>query len=430
MRHFSITIFAIYISIAMASNSLAQTDSPVANQLKELLFDLPDVRFEQIEEVAESTTFMLNVKQPVDHNDETKGFFFQRVLLVHRSFESAVVMNTNGYTLESNPMELFELLEANSISVEHRYFGPSSPSPKDWDYLTIQQAAADYHRIRELLGEIYKGKWVATGISKGGETCSYYKYFYPEDVDLCIPYVAPFPNGLKDQRFYKFLDNVGTEECREKMFQYQNAILENKEDLVPMFTYYLKGRGAKVDLIGGPEAALELIVMEYPFSFWQTGKRCEDIPGADATDEELLDHLIDSGDYWYLLDDSTTSLAAHYYQHATQFGYYGYRAERFGDLIKHWDGEPSACFFPYAKDLEFDGSLRKNLTRWMQTEASDMLFIYGETDTWTVAQADTGENQNVAKFILEGKHHGTARIRLAEKSVRDEIMKVVADALK
>lgn len=399
-------------------------------QLEQLLYDLPDIRFERVKDVGGFPAFMLNVKQNLNHQDDSSTHFYQRVLLVHRGFKNLNVMNTNGYTLERNPHELSELLDANFISVEHRFFGPSTPKDRDWDFLTIQQAAEDYHHIRGLLGQIYKSPWVATGISKGGETCTYYRYFFPEDVCLTVPYVAPFPIGLKDQRFYEFLDNMGSEECRKKIFDYQKAVLENKKTLVPMLKYYLKGRNASVDLIGGPEAALELFVLEYPFSFWQSGKKCDNVPPADSDPETLLNHLIDSGDFWYLLDSATENLAAHYYQHATQFGYYGYRTERFGDLISQWQGEPSACFFPYEKNLPFDPSLRKTLIEWLQSDAKDIVFLYGETDTWTVAQAELGDNENVKKFILPGKHHGNARIQQADPTMRDEILESVRSRIK
>ena len=416
---------ATFLSAQDASQSISEV-----SQLEQLLYDLPDIRFERVKDVDGFPAFMLNVKQKINHTDDSSDHFYQRVLLVHRGFKNLNVMNTNGYTLERNPHELSQILDANFISVEHRFFGPSTPKDRDWDFLTIQQAAADYHHIRGLLGKIYGNAWIATGISKGGETCTYYRYYFPDDVALTVPYVAPFPIGLKDQRFYEFLDNMGTEECRQKIFDYQKAVLKNKKTLVPLLKYYLKGRNASVELIGGTEAALELFILEYPFSFWQSGKKCENVPSADSDPETLLNHLIDSGDFWYLLDSATENLAAHYYQHATQYGYYGYRTERFGDLISQWQGEPSACFFPYEKDLPFDPSLRKTLIDWLQKDAKDLIFLYGETDTWTVAQAELGDNTNVQKFILPGKHHGNARIKQAAPAMRDEILDSIRSRIK
>ena len=423
-----IKLFFLWYLANSATFLMAQDESLAQSQVPDLeqrLFDLPDVRFERVKDVGEYPAFMLNIKQSLNHEKADGTYFYQRVLLVHRGFDKLNVMNTNGYTLERRPHELTELLDANYISVEHRFFGPSTPTERDWDFLTIQQAAGDYHHVRELLGRIYHRPWISTGISKGGETCTYYRYYFPDDVVLTVPYVAPFPIGLKDPRFYEFLDTMGTPECRKKILDYQTAVLKNKATLVPLLKYYLKGRNATVDLIGGPEAALELFILEYPFSFWQSGKQCKNVPAADSPPEKLLDHLIDSGDFWYLLDSATENLAAHYYQHATQFGYYGYRTERFGDLISQWKGEPSACFFPYEKDLPFDEGLRHELIDWLKSDAEDLVFIYGETDTWTVAQAELGDNPKVKKFILPGKHHGNARIKQAESPMAKQIMEQI-----
>ncbi|MCH2180065.1 MAG: hypothetical protein MK106_14805 [Mariniblastus sp.] len=432
---FLLSVCFVYLSLSVsnvdAQKPFVYEPPGEVKQLEIDLFDLPDVQFERVMNQGEWPAFLLKIRQPLDHQDKTKGYFYQRVLLVHRGFGNKVVINTNGYGLEANAGELSNILNANFVSVEHRFFGPSTPKEKDWKYLTIEQAAADYHHIRKLLGQIYKSHWISTGISKGGETATYYRFFYPDDVALSVPYVAPFPIGLKDQRFYPFFETVGTKECRDKIEAFQQAVLENKAAILPRLKYYLKGKGSQVELIGGVEAALELFVLEYPFSFWQSGKDCNMIPSSDATPEELLNYLIDGGDYWYLLDESTEKLAAHYYQHATQLGYYGYQTDRFGDLIKKWNGEPSACFFPYEKDLEFDPSIRNDVIDWLQTDAEGLVFIYGGVDTWTVAQAELGQNQKVYKYILPGKHHGNARIRFAEpdmkRNIIDRIQRSVAE---
>ena len=101
--------------------------------------------------------------------------------------------------------------------MEHRYFGESMPDSLNYNYLNLKQATADLHHIRQLFGQIYTGKWVSTGVSKGGATTIFYRYFYPEDVDASVPYVAPVNREQEDQRLYRFLDTIGTDQCREKI---------------------------------------------------------------------------------------------------------------------------------------------------------------------------------------------------------------------
>ena len=128
------------------------------------------------------------VNQQLDWDDASEGAFGQRVIIKHRGFDRPTVMVTEGYgaAYALNPNyqeELSTLLEANLVFVEHRYFLESTPQPCDWSHLTVKNSAGDYHHIRNLLREVYPGKWFTTGISKGGQTTMFYRSFYPNDVD-------------------------------------------------------------------------------------------------------------------------------------------------------------------------------------------------------------------------------------------------------
>ncbi|RLD76477.1 MAG: peptidase, partial [Bacteroidetes bacterium] len=129
-------------------------------------------------------SFKLMIEQPLDHNKPNGEKFMQKVYLSHLDLNRPVVFSINGYNVNNNRIsELSNFINANQIYVEHRFFGESKPGNYDWNYLNIEQAAADHHRIIQLLKKIYKGKWVSTGISKGGQATIYHRYFYPEDVD-------------------------------------------------------------------------------------------------------------------------------------------------------------------------------------------------------------------------------------------------------
>ena len=73
--------------------------------------------------------------------------------------------------------------------------------------------------------------------------------------------------------------------------------------------------------------------------------------------------------------------------------------------------------------------MREKLTEWFKSDADNIVFIYGETDTWTVAQAETGDNKKLQKFILAGKHHGNARIKEASDVTQKEIMDAIKKML-
>ena len=102
--------------------------------------------------------------------------------------------------------------------MEYRFFTPSRPKPADWSKLDIWQAASDQHRIFKALKKIYGKNWLATGGSKGGMTATYYRRFYPNDMDGTVAYVAP--NDVRndeDSAYDDFFEKVGTTECRDRL---------------------------------------------------------------------------------------------------------------------------------------------------------------------------------------------------------------------
>ena len=54
------------------------------------------------------------------------------------------------------------------------------------------------------------------GISKGGQTTIFHRYFYPADVDISVPYVAPLNLEYVDPRLDKFLNRVLIRSGREE----------------------------------------------------------------------------------------------------------------------------------------------------------------------------------------------------------------------
>ena len=166
-----------------------------------------------LESTRFSEKYVTYFTQPLDHRRPEKGSFRQRVIVSHVGFDRPTVIVTEGYgaAYALNPKyreELSELLDANMIFVEYRYFLESTPEPKDWQYLTAENSADDLHAVRNAFKSIYPGKWIATGISKGGQTTLLYRTFYPDDVDISVPYVAPLCYGAEDGRHEPFLRKV------------------------------------------------------------------------------------------------------------------------------------------------------------------------------------------------------------------------------
>ncbi len=407
--------------------------TPIESQnLEDLLFELPDVIFKKINtNDGYEQTYELQIKQPIDHSEPANGYFYQKVYLSHKGFKKPTVIITQGYDRKSSSIyEISKLLDANQIDVEHRYFGDSKPDSLDYNYLNLKQASADLHHINQLFKKIYKGKWISTGISKGGATTVFYRYFYPNDVDLSVPYVAPINNAYEDERIYHFLNTTGSDECRNDIISYQRKLLQNRDKFLPLLNYYSKGAGAEYTYLSIDEA-FEYAVLEYSFSFWQSGISCNDIPDSTDSLNEMLDHFIAVSNITFFSDAIIAKYGSHYYQSAEEMGYYGYETNNFKDLLMALPLEPypSAALTPNKINVTFDDTLLKGVNKWLKSNTNKFIYINGAADTWSSTAVPPIKNENSVWFFMDGKHHYNARIRNMDKQDYDKIVNTLENWL-
>lgn len=419
----TIALFLIY------TTTFAQ---PPLNNILFDLYELPDVAFEAIATPAGfEDAYELRIKQPIDHNNPEKGYFYQRAFLTHQNKVFPTVLVTEGYERTSNGVnELTRLLNANQIIVEHRYFGESQPAGHSYDYLNLEQATADLHRIREIFGKLYDGQWISTGISKGGQTTLYYRYFYPDDVDVSVPYVAPINLELEDPRIYAFLDTIGSDVCRKNIFEVQKRLLKNRKKVLPLLKWYSKGADMHFEYLG-LEEAFEYAVLEYPFSFWQMGGSCETIPDKSADLETTLQHFMNVVGLYLHSDAGVTQYGSHYYQAATEMGYYGFETEEFKGLLEKLptDRNPHAAFLPHDMEVSFDGRQAKKAYDWLTTKAEKIVYINGAVDTWSATAIPETRGLDCLWFFMEGEDHGGARIRNMNEDQRKLLIKKLEEWL-
>ena len=396
------------ILFLMSMITFAQTDK---QRLERELFNMPNVSFTDVSKSGDPyLTYDLMVKQPLDHQHPEKGYFSQWVQLRHKGFDKPVVMETHGYEMSRGRNEVEKILDANNIGVEYRYFGKSVPDSVQWEYLTIEQATADLHFVNQLFKQLYPGKWFSTGISKGGQTTLYYKYFFPGDVDVAIPYVAPIDNAQEDKRIYTFLDTIGKPDCRQKIFEFQKFLLMNEEKALEKMKWYAEGAKLKFSYTGNIAKAYEFTILEYPFAFWQWGRSCDSIPTNKSLDT-YLSELLKTSKLSFFSDAEMKKYASHYYQ-AQETGYYSYNIEPLRKYIKQFSTNPSAIFAPKsAQSKSFDNDLYQNFQKWLDANGNNILYIYGGIDTWSAARVHVSDQVNSKSFLIPGAHHGSARIK-------------------
>lgn len=401
-------------------------------EISEKLSNLPELAYKEIPSPRSyKKSFELSIKQPINHFDSTDGFFYQKLFLSHIDFSKPVIFVFDGYDAKWNRLfELSKFLKGNQIYVEHRCFGKSMPDSLIYRHLTMEQVTADLHHIKQVFGELYKSKWIGTGISKGGQTALYYQYFYPDDIDVTVSYVPPLTLGKEDFRIYEFLKTVGNEDCRNKIENFQRLLLNKRKSLIPLLKQYYNNKNISFTYLDFEEA-YEYSVMEFDFYYWQWGGRCGAIPNGESSNKKIFKYFISIDPMTMFSDNHMNRYFSHYYQAATELGYYGYETKKFSNLLELLpkDRNPMATFLPKGMQASFNSSISNKVFNWANNEGEKIVYIYGENDTWSACAVNPSQNLESLSFMIAGKHHGNARISSMKKKDRQMLVSKLEDWL-
>jgi hypothetical protein len=411
----------IALALAACGDSVEPPpDAPgEATELLGKLRALPSVN--DAEERPTSTAgyhyIVLHFIQPVDHADPASPTFVQEVSLLHKDEAAPLIVHTSGYWdyyLDS-PVELTQLLDANQISIEHRYFGDSRPENPDWSKLTIDQMADDEHVIVSELRTIYTGKALSTGGSKGGMTAMFYRRFFPDDVDGTVPYVAPISFGAPDTRYNAFFDTVGTDDCRQavrdaatEMLAHRRAAMEQRAQAQATDNGYQYTR-----VLLGP--AVESAIESLEWSFWQYYgvTVCAQVPGTAATDDQLwkfLDEISPPSDND---DEQIGAFDAYYYQAYFQLGYPDTAVPYLTAYLMYTDADYIHTL-PTAEPTYDMGAAMHDIDDFVQHQGDKLLFVYGQWDPWSGGKFTLGGATDSLELVQAQGTHNSHLTRLAQ----------------
>lgn len=360
-----------------------------------------------------NTSYKIMVRQPLDYADTTLGFFLQRVFIGDKGKENTVLLITEGYGADrgANPRfinELSPMLNSNQIFVEHRYFGESWPDSVNWDFLQVKNVAEDHHAIVQMFKKYYSGKWVNTGISKGGQTAVYHRTFFPNDVDVTLAYVGPLNFGVEDGRHEPFIRKIpGTAEQRKKIEDFQLAILKNRDKVMPMLKEYIAEE--KYTFRIPDHEVLDFCVLEYPFALWQWGRMVNQIPSTDLGVDSLFNHLIKVSDPSYFSLEGMEGIKTFFVQAARELGYYGYDTKSLKKYlsIKNAKAYLNRIFLPEDLNIEYKKETARKVKKFIKKTDAKILFIYGQFDPWSASAFDVPDKPNFLKIVKPGGSHST-----------------------
>ena len=211
-------------------------------------------------------TYVIFFHQPLEHANPGLGQFPMRALItVNTNNDPTTAVNhfyCTGYSINYDCIfrhpdstflaeakmcssEISHRYNANFIQIEHRYFQFSAPYQcwTNLDYLRADEAAEDFHNLAEALKKVLKGKWVMSGVSKGGITTLLQHAFYPNDMDIYVPYSAPFFRTDRDTVMQEYWYTHGWDQelldwfmsVRRAAFEGAPALKKSTNTIWPIF---------------------------------------------------------------------------------------------------------------------------------------------------------------------------------------------------
>ncbi|MEU7634688.1 S28 family serine protease [Streptomyces sp. NPDC039016] len=410
-------LLALAVLISAASVSApagaATAAGPDGTDIKDRILAIPGMRLIEEKPVDGYRYFVLTYTQPVDHRHPEKGTFQQRLTLLHKSVDRPTVFFTSGYNVSTTPSrsEPTKIIDGNQVSLEYRYFTPSRPAPADWKKLDIQQAATDQHRIFQALHALYPKNWIATGGSKGGMTATYYRRFFPQDMNGTVAYVAPNNTDRDDTAAYdRFFATVGTPECRAAVGKVEREALLRRDEMVNRYEKWAGEHQRTFTLIGNADRAYEVLVTDLVFGFWQyqpATTACAELPAPTASTDALWTWIDKVGGFDSYTDQGMEKYQPYYYQAGTQLGEPKYHYPNLRGLLRYPGINNSRSFVPREIPMRFDRRAMPDVDRWVRHHATRMMFVNGQFDPWSAKHFELGRGaRDSYLFTVPGGNHG------------------------
>ncbi|MBQ6001588.1 MAG: hypothetical protein IJL18_01880 [Synergistaceae bacterium] len=409
--------------------------------------------------------YLVTFVQYLDWNNPDLGTFTQRVEIGFKGYDNVNVMYVSGYELTEDSFEkdddheISKMYNGNYISVEYRFFSKSKPkglssdSTALWEYLTDENASNDFHNIIEQLKEILPGRWVFTGTSKGGQATNVFAYYFPDDVDAYVSYVAPFCNGIDDDRAFDAIYNtIGNErygetkakEYRDLMLDFQVEAIKNRDYLQPIVIS--KDYSANKHPLAAASFDFEGKIVNLVLGVWQYDQnfasfdevmkitpRNDDLSTPDVKEnQKFVDGLLGLIRKYDDYDDVELGFP-YTVQAATENGNYGFYLQPLRDelakkgLSTYFTAETERNYVALSgftqeqiDTFKFNPAMRNKMLEWTETNTSNVIMIYGDSDPWYFMRLPETDNPNIHVFISSKEAH-EAGIKNMEEELNTEI---------
>ena len=434
------------------------------------------------------TTYEIVFQRPIDHNDASAGTFEQHVRLFYSESSAINVIDTDGYMLVDLPATAYNEFFTeeftsrysipNIIQIEYRFFGSSEPAGLDinstdlWSYLTMEQAASDFHSIIQKISSVLTGKRIWTGTSKGGLTTSYQCYFQEQhgytDADAFVAFCSPFCEGRNDNRMmeaiyneigYKAYGEEKASEWHQLIEKFQVACIKHREELQTKYYQQAIADGCtfRESFFGTSDKTQaarlwDAVVNEFPvLGFWQYYQD-------DMVDK--ITQALNSDDpediYACVIETTPTStfayndgFLAYEIQAAYEMGDYTENFDYLRELVaKAKEAAPEEekdayyisveCNPSYSEmyltteqleALPYSSATRDAMVQWFNsTNTARLIMISGQSDPWYFVRPELSFNNSQIKCFESTFNHRTTLTNLSEDD-QEEVWNTLASWL-
>lgn len=382
-------------------------------------------------------SFDLTLAQPVDRAAPAATYEQLAVLLVpsDSSNDTTLTLDCSGYAdLASVPSEVTLLHGGAQLSVSYRYNHEPIPPPNDptYEFLTPESGAADLQVWLDLVRGYFSGSVISTGISRGGAVALTHRMFFPGQVDGSVVYVVPDIDGAPDDRYVEALQTIGTPACQSTLETLQRALLSTRRaEMVDNLERTLMP-APSFDRVGGPESALEAIVVNLTLGFWQwqsADLRCGTIPAPDANLNDLFGFLFNTRMLQLATDDLQEFFTPYYILAGRAEGYPGLPTDHLSDLLMTDPPSLEAGTFPAGVTVAFDPAFDRSFDAFVADQVEHVVQITGEVDAWaafTHAEAPARDHRSF-EAAATGHRARMVDLRSADRDAAEAMIRAWID---
>ncbi len=429
----------------------------------------PFINVGKSEETALGQCYYIKYKQPIDHDNPALGTYEQQVVLTYVGSDAPTILHTQGYALAGDhgknhnrldsiaaPTFMYEFASGlntdgsikfttNCVQVEYRYHGFSLPEGDEnsFKYLSAKQQSDDLHNIvTDLKKALLKGKWLSTGVSKNGMTTYDYAYYYPGDVDVYVPFVAPLLFQNEDMRIGDYMINSAVKDYLPQIKAAFQKLVSDQKVLDATAQYVLKYYKEDKDYDVPADSVLHYTV-EFAYDHLFGKQSYGDV---DVWSKFIPKEGDDPATYalFFYLDENDLRI---FRQQSGTRGPLRMRDNPFGMQVAVDQGNigynyswvKEGTLLTDSDKKYFDDKEKKNTASdkvelsylvkdFLKTTDCKMFFVYGENDPWTGAAIDDPTNENVKKLVIKGGTHNDA-IQTYTADERNQLMDFVKPIL-